>query len=389
MARCPLLFGVLVATGLALPVTEAAACSCLPGVFLSWPLAEATGVPTDTSIVVEGYSSAFVTTANRVTGAADAGPEPLGPNEVALFEPDGDLVPLSLARQLESQQACSAGPAIAVPDRELEPETRYELHIGEVTTWFTTGSSPMPAGAALQGAQALEWQTLARTSYPTLLAMLYLPTPVDVPLFVQFQGSAAKVSALLRPGQNTALQFSVGGVECLDVDIVDLRGVTVHTETLCEIDRCYDFDSFVISSCGGNPSLYLSYEQFLSLPLGCGATPAPGEVVEPSPPPAADGDQPADGAMQGEPMQIGANSVDEGPEGCTMTATRRGLLSWGPLLGVGVGTLLVRRRSSDKCRKRDQKPKSTELRSGNPVQRCSGDECGSGSGLIRQPETGH
>lgn len=348
MARCPLLFGVLVATGLALPVTEAAACSCAPGIFLSWPLAEATGVPTDTSIVVEGYSPTFVATADRVTGTADAGPEPLGPNDVALFEPDGDLVPLDFARLLESQQGCSAGPAIAVPDRELEPETRYELRIGEVTTWFTTGSGPMPAGAAPEGAQALEWRTLARTSYPTLLTMLYLPTPADVPLFVQYQGSAAKVSALLRPGQNTAPQFSVGGVECLDVDIVDLRGVTVHTETLCESDRCYDSDSFVTSSCGGNPSLYLSYDQFLSLPLGCGATPAPGEVGEPSPTAEADGDQPADGAMQGEPMQVGTNSVDEGPEGCTMTATRSGLLSWVLLLGASVGTLLLRRRSSAK-----------------------------------------
>lgn len=345
---------VVLALAAGLPLTapsEAQACSCLPGPVLTWPGDAATDVPTNTSIVMGGHGARFADGAGNAS--ADGGLPPLALDEVALFGPDGELVPLRLERHLESQAGCTSGDFIALPARSLEPHSEYMLQIGQSgTATFTTGDGPS-SGDPAEAAASLEWQTLARSSSPSQISMMYLPRSAAVPLFVQYQGSEATLSALLYPNREQPLSFSVGGVECVEVEVVDLRGETVHVEEVCHADRCLDSDLTIGSSCGGNPSLYLGYDEFLKLPLGCGSSVAPEAPGAPGPVDEQAGgrnsvDETSDGMelVGGEPPETGREAIDdtETTEGCAVRGSSR--LGSAPLVSLTlilIGMALRRR----------------------------------------------
>jgi hypothetical protein len=315
---------------------------------LSWPRNEATDVPTNTSIVMDGFGATF---AADPGASVDGGAAPRQLDEVALFGPDGELVPLQLARHLQSQAGCSSGPFIALPDRALEPNSEYVLSIGQApTATFTTGDGPSADDAAAEALATLEWQTLGRSSTPSQISMMYLPRSASVPLFVSYQGSEATISALLSPNSDQPRSFSVGGLECVEVEVVDLRGATVHVEEVCGADRCVDSDVTVASSCGGNPSLYMDYAEFVNLPLGCGPSAAPDSPNAPDGPttvPPADQEADAMDGVGSEKPETGRQGIaDTDPQqGCAIRNSDRhgsGLLGW---LALGLVGLALRRRN--------------------------------------------
>lgn len=299
-------FGTAAVSVAWLAAPSADACSCVAGAALEWPSDGATGVPTDTWIVSSGLQElvgaselALVlppddtaalpqpTTTAADGGAADVAPpttsggqssEPGAPHVAGLHvvSPSGQMTELVLDQQRSTTDCTFYYRFYRLTDGVLSPNTEYELYAGNVrVSAFTTGSERRDVQAEVAAAKAVKFETLGTTDDPPRVTTAYVSEVSINPAFVHYVGGQEEVTYRMYPQAGTppVTTYDFGAVPCPVVDILGMDGKPLNSRSLCEPTRCKAHPNEVGgSSCGGNYSVGVSYDEFETLPA-CGTMP--------------------------------------------------------------------------------------------------------------------
>lgn len=171
---------------------SAAAANCTPGMHdyvRAWPEDGATGVPTNTHLLVHRYG-----------GASFLAHTPA----LSLRAATGAPIPLRVVRDLRSGSRGMAQRTLVLrPARPLAPGTRYELtpinaHLGYVTTHaFTTGAGPDTATPMIRSVTAGRFHRLPMGCGPADRIPIAIAATDDGPIWVRIRvaRTAADVAA--------------------------------------------------------------------------------------------------------------------------------------------------------------------------------------------------
>lgn len=366
---------------------SADACSCVAGAALEWPSDGATGVPTDTWIVSSGLQElvgasewALVlppddtaalpqpTTTAFDGGAADVAPPPTsaqsseaGATHIAglhVVSPSGQVTELVLDSQRSTTDCTFYYRFYRLTDGVLSPNTEYQLYAGSVrVSSFTTGGERRDVEAEVAAAKGVKFETLGTTESPPRVTTAYVSEVSINPAFVHYVGGQEEVTYRMYPQAGTppVATYDFGAVPCPVVDILGMDGKPLNSRSLCEPTRCKVHPNEVGgSSCGGNYSVGVSYDEFQTLPA-CGTTPtAPAGTTS-----GGTSDSPAPSGSAETDVGVGMTSDSPGPNknpldnamsrstdsGCSVTGRSEGngAAHWLAALGL-VGVAVSRRR---------------------------------------------
>lgn len=294
-------FGFAVSSTAWLSSARVEACSCAGGASVDWPVAGQTDVPRDTSIVVAGFGR-FADAALRLvlpvpTDAGTPGPLPLDGGAA-------DLAPLPPADEL----AHPAGLHLVSPDQHvialmeqhtypavdcifsyhfyghegaLEANTTYRLYDGpDLVSTFTTGTQLRDRAVERAEARAMEFRTLGTTENPPRVTTAYVGKVPSTPTFLHYVGSNEEVTYRMYERADGVATYHFGALACPRVEVLGMDGESLDERTLCEPERCKPHpDAVGSSTCGGNYTVGVAYEEFLTLPAcsdgGDGGSSAP------------------------------------------------------------------------------------------------------------------
>lgn len=269
--------GVAMAAGVVFGTAESSACSCSEEASLLWPGPD-DEVTVDTTLVVAHIGqplqyarleSGDTGVGNSDAGAAEAGVEPSA--GLILRSEDGDWAELSGVRQVANSVICAGNLFIVEPREVLTPDTEYTLlnDDDEIAT-FTTASQAESSDD--REPDAFEWSVLGADSDPSLILSVFITGQFDRPVIVSWQGRRVE-ARLVRPDEefeSGAFAVDVGGVECPEIELIGVDGSTWDSRVVCEAQRCTDAELESRSSCEENPTVGVSYDEFLELPVDCG-----------------------------------------------------------------------------------------------------------------------
>lgn len=336
------LIGTAAASVAWLGAEPADACSCVAGAALEWPSNGATGIPTDTWVVSSGLLElvgaselALVlppdttgalpqpTTTTVDGGGADVAPPPTtgaapdgGPAVthsagLHVVSPSGRVTELMLEQQRPTTDCTFFYRFYRLTQGSLEPDTEYQLYAGDVrVSSFTTGSELRDVQAEVAAAKAVKFETLGTTEDPPRLTTAYVGEIPAMPTFVHYFGGQEEVTYRMRApvGTSPVTTYDFGGVSCPVVDVLGMDGKPLDSRSLCEPDRCKAYpDAVGGSSCGGNFSVGVYYDEFVTLPA-CGTAP-----VEPDETSGSDTSAPPIATTTDSEVPMGATSDNPGP----------------------------------------------------------------------------
>jgi hypothetical protein len=171
---------------------------------------------------------------------------------VALVSEEGDFLELSEQRRL-ARMTCIAGIVYMAPEKALEPNRRYTLETWDgsylsarrTSATFTTGTSLRDTRAPMVDLH------LFRVSGPDRFLETFVETDTDEPLFLQVRGQHGVSSFNFDPQVNGDVPPEVhfGDVECGELEVVDVAGRTLSTQTLCNPQKCATVPTGVSGGC--------------------------------------------------------------------------------------------------------------------------------------------
>jgi hypothetical protein len=178
-------------------------------------------------------------------------------------------------------------------------------------TAFTTGDAARDVEAEKAAARAVKIETLGSIGDPTQVVNAYV-TNVTSPLFVHYEGSVDPATYRMQ-ASDAAGNFALGSLACPTMELLGMDGRALDVRELCTPNKCKDLgNTWQASSCGGNPSFGVSYEQFQTLGDGCD----PGGGVTPSEPTTMpSGTSTSAGVVSNEAASGSADATDVEDEG--------------------------------------------------------------------------
>lgn len=338
---------------------------------MEWPSAEQANVPLDTSIVVSGLGSLVDAELYLVlpvpqdagkpspvpldAGGSDQTPlppadEPEHPAGLHLVSPTQDIIEL-VEQQAYPTVACTFSYRFYGHEGALEPNTRYRLYEGSnLVSLFTTGTQLRDRAAERAEARAIGLQTLGTTESPARVTTAYVGKVPSTPTFLHYVGSEEEVTYRMYNRVDGVTTYHFGAVACPVVEILGMDGVSLDQRQLCEPERCKPHpDAVGGSTCGGNYTVGVEYEEFLTLPVCSGegdgsstSSPAPTVGLPSTAEPHGSNDSAPVSTSEELTIddQPGPNKVPltsgsaSGNEGCAVSPAPAGNATWSWLLGV-------------------------------------------------------